>query len=55
MAVYVDDSLASGNAQFEKRKDQIPKTFQSKKKEYPPFLFSVITINKAIDGYYLEQ
>lgn len=55
MAVYVDDTLASGNENFEKVADHIPKTFESKKKEYPPFFFAGININKATDHYFLEQ
>lgn len=39
MVVYVDDTLASGNEQFEKRKARISKTFESKKKAYTPFGF----------------
>lgn len=52
MPVYIDIS-DSGNAQFEKPTAQIPKTFQSNKKEYP--LFAGININKAIDGHLFEQ
>lgn len=55
MAVYVDHTLDSGNPQFQKLTDQIPKTFESKEKEYPPFAFSGININKEIYGYFTES
>lgn len=35
MALYVDDMLASGASAVDELTEQIPKIFQSKKKEYP--------------------
>lgn len=54
-AVCVDDTLASGNAKFERLTDQIRKAFEPKKKEYTPFVFVVININNATNGYFHED
>lgn len=39
MDVNVDDTLASGDSDFKKLTKKIPRTFESKKKEHPPFVF----------------
>lgn len=44
MAVYVDDTTGSGDPVLEKRTERIQKTFESKKKEFSPFIF-VVTRN----------
>lgn len=55
LAVYVDDTLASGKPDFLQLTEKIAETFQSKPREYPPFLFAGITMNKHSSGYFLEQ
>lgn len=47
--------MASSNTQFENLTDQITKTFKSKKKKYPPFLFARVNIKEVPVGYFLEQ
>lgn len=53
MAVYVDDTLGSGNPKFEQLTEKIPKTFESKKKEYPPYIFAGINVNNTDQVYFL--
>lgn len=55
MAVDADGTLASRDLDFEKHKQEMPKTFESNKKYYHPFVFAGITINKDNNGYFLEQ
>lgn len=55
MDIYVDETQASGMEQLEELTDKSSKTFKSKKKETPPFLFAYININKIECGYFLEQ
>lgn len=44
LAVYVHDMIASGNTEFEDLTEKYPR--HSNKKEYPPFVFLGININK---------
>lgn len=44
MAVYVDDTLGTGNNDFKKITEVIPKTVESKQREFSPFLFAGINI-----------
>ena len=55
MAVYVDDTLASGNPAFLQLTDKISETFESKPREYPPLMFAGININEEGEGFFLEQ
>lgn len=52
--VYVDDTLSCGNKQFQKLTNLIPETFESKPREFPPFLFAGVNIPKIIQCF-LEQ
>lgn len=55
LAVYVDDTLAAGNDEFMKLTDKIPEQFESKPREFAPFIFSGVIINNDRLGYFLEQ
>lgn len=55
MVVYVEDSPASSNTEFEKLMDTFHDTFESRKKEYQPFLLTSININKTTGVYFLQQ
>lgn len=55
LVVYVDDALVAGLTSFKTLTDEIPNHFESKHREYPPFLFAGVNINKTITGFFLEQ
>lgn len=54
-AVYVNDLIVSGNESFETLTDKNPRTFESIKKQYPPFVYAVINVQKTPSGYFLGQ
>ena len=56
LGVYVDDTLAAGNKEFEKETDKIPAEFESKPREFPPILFAGMNIERnSTGGYKLHQ
>ena len=56
LGVYVDDTLAEGNKEFEKETDKIPAEFDSKPREFPPILFAGMNIERnSTGGYKLYQ
>lgn len=46
MAVYVDETVACGNKQLQKRTDRIPDKFKSKPREFAPLLLAEENIYK---------
>lgn len=48
------DTGACGNKNFPELTDMIPKTFESKSREFPPFLFAVVDIHKRENGFFIE-
>lgn len=52
IAVYVDDTLAGGDADFIKLTYKIPEKFESKPPKFPPFLFTGVEINEGQLGYF---
>lgn len=50
--LYVDDTLGSGNSDLKvpKLENRISDKFESKPREYPPFVFADITTNEKGSG-----
>lgn len=55
LALYVDDTLALGTETFMKLTGKLPEEFDSRSKEFPPLLFSGVTVNPDPLDYFLEQ
>lgn len=55
LALYVDDTLAVGNAEFIKRTNKFPEKCKWKPRESPPHLFAIVMINQNPLGYFPEQ
>lgn len=55
VAVYVYNTLATGNDDFKNLTEKIPMPFESNPKEFRPFIFSGININKIETFYFAER
>lgn len=55
MAVYVEDTLLTRNNELRNITEQIPKIFEPIPKEFLPFIFLHININKERTRYIIEQ
>lgn len=55
LAVYINDTMASGNSAFLQLTEKIAETFESKPRQYPTFVFAGITINGKGSGYFLYK
>lgn len=52
--LYFDDTIAEFQDHFKNLTDEISKTFESKPRQYPAFLFTGIKIPEQKDGFFLE-
>lgn len=55
MVVYLDDTLETGNDEFKNMTENEQTTLESDLKEFAPYIFSVININKTETGHFNEQ